>query len=440
MIRKIFKVIIICLIIFGIIQGVRISFQRLFPNITLKKAEENIVNKIQKNNAELTEVYTYGRSLNIKGKIPKVSKDNIESVKLYLTDGLDFERTYNIEYTVDENNLLFETSDEINNGIILDKLEVGRQYYLLLRLKLNNSMNARYFSFENLTESKEIDYYTITKEEDKKLVKIEFIKKDVGNEKYNFFTILAEKEELPEDVYDIVIDAGHGGTDVGEKKDGHTEADIALDYAYSLKEKLENNGYKVKLTRDNDNTSKYTSTNMYDEDGRITVACESKAKLMISLHVNNGTGALKGFEIYCPPRSNLNLAKGMASMIKEKSSIEYSNGNSYKKSEGVYVRNFNKTEISDKEKAAQKNGYEPYSITENTAYLYTIREVGGFGTGAYVDGRDKNYGRNAYYDSCQGIECYQIELGYIKTDLDILLGEKEQITDGIAEAISEFYK
>ena len=54
---------------------------------------------------------------------------------------------------------------------------------------------------------------------------------------------LALKEEkLPEDVYDIVIDAGHGGIDKGEIKDGITEADVTLDYAKLLKTKLEEKG------------------------------------------------------------------------------------------------------------------------------------------------------------------------------------------------------
>ncbi len=440
MIKKLFKIVIIVLMLFGIVEGTIITVKKLFPNINLKRAEENVANMMQNNKAELLEFYTYGRSFNIKGQIPRVSKDNIESVKLYLTNGLDYERVYNIEYSINENNLVFETSEEINNGIVLDKLEVGKEYYLLLRLKLNNSMNARYFSFKNLSENKDITYYSMTKENSNKIAKIEFVEKNVNKTNYTFFTISVENGELPEEVYDIVIDAGHGGKDVGENKDGHTEADITLDYAYELKNKLENEGYKVKLTRDNDNTNSYTSTNMYDENGRISIACKTRAKLMISLHVNNGTNTLSGFEIYCPPKSSFALAKNMASKIKEKSNINYSNGNSYKKSDGVYLRNFNKKEISEMSKTAEKSGYAPYTITENTAYFYTIREVGGIATGAYVDGRNKNYNKNEYYKSCQGIECYQVELGYIKTDLNILLTEKEQITQGIADAIIEYYK
>ena len=49
---------------------------------------------------------------------------------------------------------------------------------------------------------------------------------------------------------------------------------------------LENAGYKVCLTRNDENTDHYNYTNMYDQDGRITVACRSKAKLMLSLHIH----------------------------------------------------------------------------------------------------------------------------------------------------------
>jgi hypothetical protein len=136
----------------------------------------------------------------------------------------------------------------------------------------------------------------------------------------------------------------------------------------------------------------------------------------------------------------MSLAVLLAQKIKEYSSISYSNNGAYKYQDGVYVKNYTAKEIKEAEYAAKRKGYEPYNITEQTPYFYTIREVGGIATGAYVDGRNKNYNKNEYYKSCQGIECYQVELGYIKTDLNILLTEKEQITQGIADAIIEYYK
>ena len=244
---------------------------------------------------------------------------------------------------------------------------------------------------------------------------------------------------LPENVYDIVIDAGHGGTDKGENLGKITEADITLEYAKLLKASLEKHGYKVFLTRNDENTNDYNYTNMYDHDGRITTACASRAKIMISFHINQGNNSLKGLEVYCPCNSNLEFAKQIASKINEYSSIELSNSTSFKKEDGVYVRNFTKAEINAFTKTANDKGYEPYPITTETPYLYTIRETGGIATNAYVDGRNKTYSANEYYNSNQGIECYQIELGYIKNDLNIITDEKENYIRAITEAICNNY-
>ena len=80
---------------------------------------------------------------------------------------------------------------------------------------------------------------------------------------------------LPEDVYDIVIDPGHGGTDAGSLSPDqkHYEKDIVLEIAHKTKAALEELGYKVLLTRDGteDPKTKMAYT-MYDADGRETVS------------------------------------------------------------------------------------------------------------------------------------------------------------------------
>ena len=106
---------------------------------------------------------------------------------------------------------------------------------------------------------------------------------------------------------------------------------------------------------------------------------------------------------------------------------------------GVYVRNFTKQVIKEYENTANRKGYEPYNITLDTPYLYTIREVGGIATEAYVDGRNTSYAANKYYNSNQGIECYQLELGYIKNDLEIIKNEEDESTKAIAEVINNNY-
>ena len=64
---------------------------------------------------------------------------------------------------------------------------------------------------------------------------------------------------------------------------------------------------------------------MYSENGRITKACESKAKYMISLHINTNPQKISGFEIYAPCRCDLNFAEKIAEKIKRETSIEPSN-------------------------------------------------------------------------------------------------------------------
>lgn len=434
MLKNFLKGLVIILMLIGIGYGISITVEREIPEKNAKMAEVNIYNKIQTRSAELTNFYTYGKAFNITGKISNISKDNLENVKIVITDGLDYEQSYTLNYNFEDAYLVFSSDNEINNGIILDNLSDGK-YYILLRLTLNNSIEPRYYSFSNSSTYNSLDYYTITKENSNKKAEISFSDKTYNGKEYKLSSIEIEETILPENIYDIVIDAGHGGSDVGEKVSSITEADLTLEYAKLLKENLEANGYKVKLTRDDNNTGTYTYTNMYDSNGRISIACSSKAKLMISFHVNNGYDNFDGFEIYAPCKSNLNFAGEMADKIKNSSSILFSNNTSFKKRDGVYVRNFTNNVIKDFESTAKKKGYEPYNITTDTPYLYTIREVGGIATGAYVDGRNKDYSKNEYYNSNHGIECYQIELGYIKKDLEIIQNEKQNYISAITEAI-----
>lgn len=434
MMKKFFRLVVLGMAIVGIVLGILITIKKSVPNISQKEVEEKIFSMIQTKTAEATNFYTYGRAFNIKGKITNISKDNFESVKLIITDGKQYEKECTLKFEFEDKNLNFVSNNEMNSGIILDDLETG-EYYVLLRLKLNNSNEPRYYSFSNSLNGEKINYYTITKDNENRMAEIDFYNKTFKNNEYNVLTIKISEGKIPSEVYDIVIDAGHGGSDKGENAGNITEADVTLEYAMLLKTSLEEKGYKVALTRDDDNSETYTYTNMYDTDGRITEACRTKSKLMISFHVNQGNNGLKGFEIYCPGNSNLDFAKEMANKIKEYSSIEFSNNNSFKKADGVYVRNFTKSVIKEFENTAKKKGYEPYNITTNTPYLYTIREVGGIATGAYVDGRNTSYNANQYYNSNQGIECYQIELGYIKNDLNIITTEKVNYIRAITEAI-----
>ena len=78
----------------------------------------------------------------------------------------------------------------------------------------------------------------------------------------------------------IVIDAGHGGKDVGAKNDAYRllEKDLTLDVSQRLKSMLERRGYEVVMTRDSDR--------FIPLDRRPKIANRAKGDLFISIHFN----------------------------------------------------------------------------------------------------------------------------------------------------------
>ena len=76
----------------------------------------------------------------------------------------------------------------------------------------------------------------------------------------------------------IAIDPGHGGIDSGAVEEGLREADLMLDFAHELTEKLIRAGFEVVLTRRRDE--------FVGLEARMTEARASKADLLISLHAD----------------------------------------------------------------------------------------------------------------------------------------------------------
>jgi N-acetylmuramoyl-L-alanine amidase len=103
------------------------------------------------------------------------------------------------------------------------------------------------------------------------------------------------EEAVPTRPRVIVIDAGHGGTDVGTKNvvNGHFEKEYTLDWARRLEGVLKANGCTVYLTRNSDVTM-----NHFD---RVTVAEDRHADVFVSLHFNSAFPDHEqlGLETYC---------------------------------------------------------------------------------------------------------------------------------------------
>lgn len=88
---------------------------------------------------------------------------------------------------------------------------------------------------------------------------------------------------------DVVIDPGHGGSDVGAQYEGRNEKDDNLELALLVAERLEESGVKVKLTRDDDTFISLKK--------RCKIANRRRASLFVSLHRNSAESG-KGVEIW----------------------------------------------------------------------------------------------------------------------------------------------
>lgn len=324
----------IVVILFIILMCVLVFIKIRTDNNPTKIQEEQralLFNTIDKNaNVNVTKYTVYGTHFNIEGTldIVEISGIKISNVDLIVKNLNGDEISIKSDFNYSDNTISFSTSSEINRGIDLESLEIN-DYYLLLKVTYSNS-DINYYSFVNGSEYGNITYYTLTKNNSNHKIDISF------NQYHDipYLSIHVEQANgLPEDVYDIAIDPGHGGLDAGATSGDYTEAGLVLDCALTLKSKLEDLGLKVLLSRDetspaNENTA-YT---MYDENGRVNLLNKSHAKLLISLHLNSEIYNKDegGVEVYAPNDCNLDFASLLAKNIVEKANTYYSELSSFK--------------------------------------------------------------------------------------------------------------
>ncbi|MBE6771879.1 MAG: N-acetylmuramoyl-L-alanine amidase [Ruminococcaceae bacterium] len=132
----------------------------------------------------------------------------------------------------------------------------------------------------------------------------------------------------------VVIDAGHGGSDVGAEYDGRYEKDDNLNLALLVEEKLGLMGIDAVLTRDDDT--------FISLEKRCMVANLRQAQLFVSLHRNSADGA-NGVEIWISSEENetdLLLAENILSGL-DNVGISQNRGvkSGYARGEGDYYVN-----------------------------------------------------------------------------------------------------
>lgn len=439
--RKIFFIIPIILLTIYIIYIFLNKDTECFSKIenNIESEQENIENTT----VNINKYIVYGTHLNLYGDINLEEYINIDSIQLVLKNKENLnDIEYDLNYTLDENILEFYTSEKINEGVDLENLSLGN-YIVILKInsvQADSSLKEKLYLLKNNTDYENLQYYTVTKNNKNNLINITF-EEQINKNNTKYMNIKVEETLLPEDIYDIVIDPGHGGEDSGAITDdsSYTEADLTLKYALTLKKELENLGLKVKLTRSDD-----TYIKSYGENGRYVLPNEVSAKYLFSLHFNSSEYTMKtgGLEIYTESNLNTDLASLISQNIIKYTSSTYSPKTLYKVLDGVYARNFTYDEITTASSDAKLLEYESYNITDDTSYFGVIRETGGIATNAYMDGRNTDYGINKYYNSNIGVESYLIEFGYLtcSTDLNNILYKKSEYINAIAASITSYLK
>ncbi len=386
------------------------------------------------NSATISKLYIYGTNLNLEGNITKINAKYTD-LKLVLFRPKDGkEKEYDINYSKNVNTVKFNISDEINNGIYLDKIKEGDyEFYLKFTYEKNKEKTYKYYSLNNTTDYNKTTYYTTSK----------YNKKITISKNVNTIT-LKTKENTDKEIYDIVIDAQAGGKDAGVTGNGYKEKDITMEYANILKEKLEKQKIKVKLTRTNDSLGDNDYFDEYNDGGRAVIAREVNAKYLFSFELNkNSNSNTKGLAIYTATNINYDLATKLVKNITEKTNITTSTSSYTRIDYGIYSHNFTEREVSENMYYYDQRKYKRYNVTTNSNYMYMIRESGGIITGAYVDDSNpEKVGVNKYYKSNVGTEAYVIILGYIsnKEDIDIIVNKKDDYINAIADAIIEKLK
>ena len=90
----------------------------------------------------------------------------------------------------------------------------------------------------------------------------------------------------------VIIDPGHGGADPGAVSGRYQESDLNMELALALKSQLEDNGVKVKLTRNGSEGIVPKENMTYSEQWanlrkRKEFAAEQRGHLLLSIHTNS---------------------------------------------------------------------------------------------------------------------------------------------------------
>ena len=112
--------------------------------------------------------------------------------------------------------------------------------------------------------------------------------------------------------YVIALDPGHGGVDPGAQGNGKSEADLTWKIAVACKAKLERYGFKVVMSRGQ--SGSYGSNDFLY---RVQRCVKQGAQAFVSFHINSGSSAAHGAEVYAPTANGTSYTKASVELAQK---------------------------------------------------------------------------------------------------------------------------
>ncbi len=295
--KRINKKVVVPLLILSVLivyVGLTQLFKSKTPALPLKqicelshqKSRELFVDREYENLIEMNDYFVYGETLNIFNDTYQLQQPDLFVGKTMVLVNLceQSERVYMIERNVD-------------GQLPMEDLPFGfYEVYIM-----HNLARHRVFSPKVVSES----FTTIRRGADSRNVKLvadayllensrdgdstfdrNYLFLEVSPVGTSDFILLDDQApNFPDEVYDIMIDPGHGHrdfgwVDMGLIANGLEEAEENYKMAVALKAEFEKHGLKVGLTRDVDEV-----VNIYDVDGRLYRGYQKQAKYYIEVQM-----------------------------------------------------------------------------------------------------------------------------------------------------------
>lgn len=255
-------------------------------------------------NSKITETQSIIKSVNVsKENIKEIFtklENNEEKKELITSSTIEFNMTEPVAFsTFEENNKLyidFNNVGSINDNLLNELLKYDKNIQNIkialdkLRIVFPLDENILNIQVKSSSDAKSLQAVIKKKEMVEEEKKEETISK------------LKKKEPSISNLYKVVIDAGHGGKDVGATRVGIYEKDITLSIAKIVEKNLQNKGVQTTMTLDRDKTVSLQE--------RCDISNETSPDVFVSIHVNSSVNdAIYGVETHWWKQDSVEYAK-----------------------------------------------------------------------------------------------------------------------------------